>query len=214
MIKLPRFVVLLRSLHKPATKEMVRSETLDIVSQLLLLEDRAAESRVLHNVNVIRTTDPLTADISQYSMHFKDYNEYKVISSYWTARMLLLRSCEKAYGLTGVPFDRAELRQEESRIAKNIIMSWEYAASFQRFFCTDTSLPLFALWGNMMNCCSDFQGTPVETVRAWILRRCNEPQMCWGVQPRNARQLDKIALVLQGGPLEPAFFASLRMSPE
>lgn len=219
LIRLPRLNTYARALRGrnwkddgPDCPEL--QQTSKLLFRLLEVEDPAAETKVLKRVKVLKTTDPVDRAIALVSLEYQCMGECETAVLYWATRMILIRTyrvlCSDATLNEHCSDFIAELQQkvatrvptlkdEELRMASNIIMSWQYANSNDEFGTT-ISEAFIAVWGAISAEQTFRRDVSVSTARSWILSKMNE-----GVGARRSsfryEDMDQLSDILVGGPV-------------
>jgi hypothetical protein len=122
---------------------------------------------------------------------------------YWQTRILVNMVCLKLLDLIGLPaeqFDQEQLVAENRRMAKNIIMSWEYISRAGGLAIWALRIGLIALWSVTPLMRPSNQGLPVATLRQWVRQRYNA--MHRQTYAYSEASMDEAADLLVGGPLQ------------
>jgi hypothetical protein len=124
---------------------------------------------------------------------------------YWESRLVILKLWLVLHRLKYGDKEEyeektADARSEQLRAVTNIIMSWQYVAEMGLFTMSGIA-QVFAigLWGALSDV-ETFRAVPVETVKAWIVRRLQESST-WTIPGDVYRMLDMKAAAYAGGAL-------------
>ena len=214
-IRLPRLIVLVRRL-RDKTKPCLAENTIAMADKLHQLEDEQAESELLHTVTVIKTRLFAHRDIIPVSLTFKSFSDFQAAAYYWTTSILLFRLCCSLQLMfpNKACFDMPSLTAAKSRMAADIIMSWEYAFSLGFPGCNQGGygslafLMMMATWGTLRDE-TIFRDLPVSTTRAWTVQRVQEVLQKFGSSTET--DLDETAELFAGGPVTGMLPNVLRM---
>lgn len=178
-IRLPRLVAKVRSWRTIPAIEYIPEEQLkeaiELSEELLALSDAAAESRLLHKVRVVATTDSTKRAIMTSSYDFPASEECETALHYWYLRLVAIKLRLVLADLTTFttsPFDSTALRAEQERLIANIIMTW-LCDSATRLNPKCLQLTLIIVWGALSDM-KTFRKMTASVVRSWVLRSCRE----------------------------------------
>ena len=147
-----------------------------LAKDLLQLEDKEAESELLHHVNIQKMESPATAEITPYVMNFHSITEFEAAMHYWSTHIFLLRLClrlsslfPKRYSEHDLP-TKVELQKQISRMAANILMACHWATDKDEAGQSCCILDLVAVWG-VLNDFDVFAERGLSPVKARLLLR-------------------------------------------
>jgi hypothetical protein len=201
-IRLPRLIALVRRLRQGSCDPKISYQARQVAAVCAQLQDLGAESRLLHQVAVRQTTDPRTAGITATSFHFRHRCCWVEIC-YWQTRIIANRLCLKLLDLKALPstaFDRQKLSAENIRMAKNLIMSWEFGSRASGLSMSAFRLGLVALWSVTPSMRNVNKAFPIATLRQWV--RQNYNLLHQQDYLFSEADLDEAADLLIGGPLK------------
>ena len=209
-IRLPRLVAVTRKLRDQGPdKETVRQAT-ELSTELLGFSSRIAENQLLHRVGVKKTADSGDAQVVPFSFKFRRNGEFAVAICYWQTRILVHRLCLKLKE-QGVDqhqkVERSWLVAENTRLATNIMMSWEFAYPIRCVGLWALRLGMVALWTVTQDVQMWSKDVCVATLRRWILKRYGDLHR--GDTTFNEDDMDEAADLLAGGSLR-GFLTRLR----
>ena len=201
-IRQPRLIALVRKLRQGCDDEKIKYQAMQVAMLCAQLQDCEAENRLLHRLSVQQTKNPSTAAITGMSFHFRHQCCWAEIC-YWATRIITNRLCLKLLDLNAVPpntFDREQLLAENVRMAKNLIMSWEFGSTASGLSMSSLRLGLIALWSVTPSMGNVNKAFPIAKVRQWV-RQCYN-----SLHHQNdlfsEADLDEAADVIVGGPLK------------
>ncbi|KAF7192195.1 hypothetical protein HII31_06581 [Pseudocercospora fuligena] len=174
-IRLPRLIVLVKSIQSSPNPEDIEKAVL-LAKDLLKLEDKDAESELLHHVNIQKMESPATAEITPYVMNFSTITEYEAAMHYWSTRIFLLRLCwrlsslfPKKYSEHDLPA-KTEVQAQISRMAANVLMACHWATDKDEAGNSCCILDLVAVWG-VLNDFDVFAARGLSPAKARLLLR-------------------------------------------
>lgn len=204
-IRLPRLLSLVKGTTDSSCAPSEIIKLLTIAETLLSLEDRESENVALHQVKVKLTLDPSTNAIAPYSFDFQSVYNWPIAIQYWEG--LLMTIClalkvdllhTKAFYLNWLSTEeRQRLIENQDRIASNILMSYEYAASHGRFGKAQIAHPLLIVWGALANKTATSTGKPVTKVKEWIFKTLQVAGTTH-LRPQTMQDLDVLADLFAG----------------
>ena len=204
LLRLPRLITLVRDMSNTCSED-IAMKALSLAKELYHIEDEAAESEVLHMVNVAKTRHPADAYIVSVSFRFDKFADFEAATFYWQARILLLRLCSRIQDrLPNIAtFQRSCLMADCARISSNLLMSWESAFEYGGFGTVRSgtgtqgfALALVMVYGFMAGV-DTFRGMSATKVRTWLIQRFND------LTHAKAREqdIDDMAELFAGGPV-------------
>ena len=201
-MRLPRLIAAVRKLRAGDAAGLTQAT--DLARDLLTLQDKAAESSVLHAVSV-RKSSPQDSAVLPYRYHFPDHHLYEAAVYYWQARLILNSLRVKIKVLH--PNNRytcadgiiEELEAENVNFAMNMLMTLPYAIDIGWYGRHPLFIGTMALWGVTCTGASHLRSTPMDQIRALILRRYRE-LMHRGAELTESL-MDEAADTLAGGPI-------------
>ena len=199
-IRLPRLIALLRELRERGPTPTVHWQATHAALVCADLTDSEAESYLLHHVGVRPTFNPETARVTATSLSFNDRISFHTATYYWSTRILTNRLCLKLLEVVELPrktFDPERLVAENTRMATNILMSLEYAATAGYLAGLALRIALVALWSAIPY----MKGSNTETTLRQFVRRCYS-RLHHHHQLLSEAKLDEAADLLVGGPLK------------
>jgi len=192
-ICLPRLMHDVRALHTGGPAQP-HAAVLTLAEALLRFEDKAAENWLLHRVGLAGTTNHDDRRIVSTSFLFPSISEMDAVVQYWQTRLMALR----LYAV--LTPDRANTTSdEELRLAKNICMTWQYAAANRPLACMSMPLALLTVW-NAVRHKERPEGFSKRRTRAWVRQSISRSFVPW-MFGESVADLDAAANVLSGGPL-------------
>ena len=201
-IRLPRLIALVRKLREGNCDPKIKHQATQVAIVCAKLQDWETESRLLHQVRVARTKDPDTAGITGTSFHFRHQCCWAEIC-YWQTRIITNWLCLKLLDLNVLPsdtFDHEKLLAENIRMAKNLIMSWEFGSTASGLSMSALRVGLIALWSVTLSMGNVNKAFPISKLRQWIRQSYNL------LHHQNylftEADLDQAADLLVGGPLK------------
>ena len=203
-IRLPRLIAAVRTLR--TSDNVARSTfvaTADLAKELLKLEDKAAESEVLHTLSVRKTPHP-DGLVVPYRFHFPDYHLYEALVYYYQTRILLIKLCLKLADLRPPshpvcdPRVIAALKDQNTASAINILMSLPHATHLGRYGRHTMFIGAVALWSVTINR-ERLRNTPVSLVKPYILRSYGE--LFGHDAPASEKDMNEASDMLMGGPI-------------
>lgn len=218
-IRLPRLIALVRELRessKQLTEHDVRIEEASrLLEELSAWDGSHFETALLHRVPVQRTVDSEDAYIIPYCLAIPKLSIFQPLIYFWQTRIILNRLAMQVEFLK-IPSEEANpscipaikhLRDENSRMAVNILMAWPYASHCGRFGLWAMILGWVSLWGvlvdearaNLTDTPATWRGKPLRHVQRWVLSCCT--QFDHRGQRYTMRAMDEAADVVLGGPL-------------
>ncbi|KAJ4358346.1 uncharacterized protein N0V89_002928 [Didymosphaeria variabile] len=213
-IRLPRLVRLVRSLRlQMPLQHKVLLSALKLSENLLELQDPQAEEMLLRNVKLHTSSDSYADSLSRQSLQFACYKDFEALANYWQSRLSLLRIKWRLHGLyneLGGVFQPSlgPIIDEMLRLAKNILMCSEYAATL----LLNKHFRLFAhamviVWGVTMNVPEAFGHDQARNGRnilsSLLLQRVNRALKA---KPAfTAEDINIAAEIFVGGPLSGRF---------
>jgi hypothetical protein len=136
-IRLPRLMVLVRRLREGQNNLRAISDTVALALELAAWEDKVSENELLHCVVVTSPRKQADKSIIQVGLKFGSLAEFEAGAYYWQTIIILNRLCaqvQKLFPKYGYKtFDLATINEENCRLAKNLLMSWESAFDMGSF---------------------------------------------------------------------------------
>ncbi|KAK5128309.1 hypothetical protein LTR85_002976 [Meristemomyces frigidus] len=203
---LPRLIIEVRRIRSGQDTASAES-AIKLAEVLLKAENEGAESVMLHRIHVTETEDCHDRPVVKWSFKFSSISDMGVAVSYWTARLLVIRLClilETFCPAFSSSITRSSLEADQERLATNILMSWQYAHAHGFFALRYMREALFATWGALTDR-TMLRGTPVSTVRDWILTKSRDSLSEWNWLHRTAMDMDEASDVFAGGALAKLF---------
>ena len=207
-IRLPRLVAAVRDLRDGRSSSAVYSTALRLARHLLLLNDPASESHLLHRLKIKRTVHPVDRLVVPYSFEFPEHQFYEAAVYYWATQTVLNRLCLQLCTLN--PPDQPpanifsrNLSLQNLSFASNLLMAMTYATGLGRL----GSYPMYsggiALWGVVHDCGTKLKNTPVSLVRPLVIRMYGElvvRSFRKNIDTFCAVEMDAAVDMLAGGP--------------
>ncbi|KAF2165642.1 hypothetical protein M409DRAFT_23932 [Zasmidium cellare ATCC 36951] len=177
-ICLPRLIKLCQRVRRGDEEEETKEAAIKVAKLLYGLNDTRAEDRLLHSINVVKTSERESPgmELIPYVFKFSSFTEYEAAVAYWTTRLFVLQQCRRLNSICPEIFSTSDLQSEGSRTAKNIMMSWSAILSYRSITKMRGSVALQAVWGVL----SEFEiskkvsENDMEIVKLWLLRRSNK----------------------------------------
>ena len=174
-LRLPRLIMYMRawrglSVTAGSDQRKAMQATTTLARDFLGCKGASSENLLLHQISVIKTTDPPTAEVVPYSFCFTSLAYFEAAISYWQSRALILRICLRIGNYDS--YDKTALCKEGLRTARNLLMSWQYG--FEKGVCGRVPLlySIPATWGAITE--FDGQSSPTKLERRLWLERSNE----------------------------------------
>ena len=214
-IRLPRLICQIREVRS-ASDASLFTNTFELATKLLRLQDEVAEDWLLHHVNVKATIlDEQTRKLVPYSYVYRSCTEMEAGLTYWHSRLTVIQlylTLAELKSITSGKHEatRSELKKERQRAITNILMSWQYGKTSGYAATAQFNVPLIAIWG-VVRQQDSFRDCDIDTVFEWImaaLRQC----YCGWIIGTTRDDLDSAANVLIGGPLEGPLVELMRSS--
>lgn len=202
LIKLPRLIAMVRhartNWQEAATADT--ADTADLAKRLLILEDEHAENLLLHRLGVVKTDDPFDRAVVSFSFEFHSPEDLTAAIMYWKARLMLVRLCQILLEMgiiSSGEVDFQHLNTQQRRMAKNVIMSWQYACSRGLFGVVTLPQALVAVWGAV----AGVDCRPSDSaLRDWL--SCRFYSSLGQSQPDDAEEhMSEASDMFAGGPL-------------
>jgi hypothetical protein len=201
-ILLPRLICLVRSLRQNAAPPPLIKLTYQLAENVLQMDDPLAETWLLHRVSIRPTVDNETKRLIPLSYAFDTPEEHAAGVHYWQTRLIVLRINIALHEIGAATDAQARLNshlEEEVRMAKNILMSWEAALSFGPTGTAPMNLGMLAAWGALKRR-EAFNGFPPSVLGHWISKCLSRSVGGWIINDKVAN-LTTSSEVLSGGPL-------------
>ena len=208
LIRLPRLMVLVRSLREARWQGATIDDTLGLALELLQCHDSDAENRLLHLVTVTKTKDLLDRFVMPYSYFFNSSEDLATAVLYWQTRLMVINLCLRLASSEIVPeyyaaylavFDSEALRAAQIQKINNVIMSWSDAQSRGDFGTVTMTQAFVAVFGGLTER-DTFRGLPTAVVRSWLVQRLAQA-LGKKPHPKFVEQLSSVSEQLAGGPL-------------
>ncbi|KAK4554055.1 hypothetical protein LTR86_008896 [Recurvomyces mirabilis] len=172
---LPRLIALVRqeTIADPGDQSCLTSEVADKLNHL---QDSEAETDVLHSVKITKSNELLDSTVTSVVFHYRSGHDVTAAVLYWQGRLMLVNLALRLVtnGVDGMScLDRSSLETEQSRIIKNIIMSWSYAAEQGDFGTMAFIHALIAIWAALEDStpCSN---ALADSRRIWTMTRLHQ----------------------------------------
>ena len=201
-VRLPRLIAMVRTVRSCAVRPHTPRKAVESAQDLLDFLDEDAESKALHQVTIVKTTDAHDAMVSPWSFEYKHVGELKAAILYWEMHIFLARLCLKLHSRApnDASLDAPKLMSDNIRMVTNLLMSWQYAISHSRTGTLGfTQTLILALWGALSDI-EDYRGISRGFLREWMLRRFPESMRGWPSDLESA-DMDEAADIFAGGPL-------------
>ncbi|KAK4959389.1 hypothetical protein LTR10_004193 [Elasticomyces elasticus] len=134
LVRLPRLINHVHSIQQGATVDDGYTATLAL--NLCALENCAAEARLLEGLKIVETKGDPDWKFVPASYQYKSLQEWEAAVLYWIARLILIRLCQTlTIWLPSIEpcLRQATLRDTQTRMASNILKSWQYILSQGNF---------------------------------------------------------------------------------
>ena len=213
-ILLPRLLRLVRETSVVSADTDKRAEAVMLADALMLLEDKEAESWILHRVRVVTTRDTGDKIITPISYEWPNLEELDAAVCYWQVLLVLLR-LRSVLGLCNTsPQNSTEphshisalsekqhknLESEQLRLCTNIMMSWQQASINAPCGTMSLTTAHIAVW-TVLRRQRCYRNVPRDVVGAW-LHKAFEKSWRGTARAHTMAEFDTMSTVLEGGPL-------------
>ncbi|KAK3615333.1 hypothetical protein LTR56_026655 [Elasticomyces elasticus] len=200
-IKLPRFIAGVRALRNGEMD--VLAEIMVLSDELMALEDKEAETWLLHRVRIVNTRD--SGDkviVGCFSFESPVLEEMDAAICYWQMYLTLtkLRSVVASLAPSAlVGAGPCKPQDRMIRLCANILMTWQYASDRSPCGTMSMTLALNTVWAALRGC-TFYHNIPVAVVGTWLFKAFQRSWLGWTTRQSFAH-FDGVCAVLDGGPL-------------
>ncbi|KAK4496241.1 hypothetical protein PRZ48_012221 [Zasmidium cellare] len=184
-IKLPGLISLVRQLRSnPGESIMCQARALS--AEIYAFQDESAMDWVLSRTWTSPTEpdDETTQDMVPITLHFANIREMTAATMYWQSRILATRLYRLLHGLGDgrVSWDDMGPSSEEMELVNNIFMAFPFPKTIGS--CADAPFTMgFVITWLICWTLPDFQGLPIDSLEAWILRQLDVSFAGWAIGP-------------------------------
>lgn len=196
----PRLVSYIGRLSAAEDKDEVITATAEVARRMYDAQAVLAETDLLHCLNVTQTKGASNRLITPYSFRFQNSDQLMALVKYWWARCAAISAClhiNEICGLSPLPFDEKQLKEEMERCLMNLIMSWEHATAVGPFATCCVAKGFISAWRDLKKV-NEWRGIDASKLRAWILPKAQHPLLEWLPRESTEHDIDLAADVVAG----------------